>query len=102
MAGLDAFDSYKSLQNLDYSKLKLAVNDICAQMNSSCLNFAYWYDMYTHTSKSFMVISWREKNGFQAVASLGEAICKDKVVNFLKDEEHFKCTCSSVYYNAVF
>ena len=34
MAGLEAFDSYKNLQNLTYSELKIAVNYICAQMNS--------------------------------------------------------------------
>ena len=54
MSGLNAFDSYKYLQNLTYSELKLAVNYICAQMNSPCLNYAYWYDMYCYTSKSFM------------------------------------------------
>ena len=61
MTGLDAFDSYKYLKNLTYSQLKMAVNYICAQMNSQCLNYAYWYDMYCYTSKSFMVIDWRKK-----------------------------------------
>ena len=102
MSGLNAFDSYKYLQNLTYSELKLAVNYICAQMNSPCLNYAYWYDMYCYTSKSFMVMDWRKKRGFKPVARLGEAICNDEIVNFLKDQEHYKCSCSSVYYNAVF
>ena len=79
MGGLDAFDSYKSLQNLDYSKLKLAVNYICAQMNSSCLNFAYWYDMYTYTSKSFMVISWREKMVFKRLQGLAKQSARIKL-----------------------
>ena len=79
MGGLDAFDSYKSLQNLDYSKLKLAVNYICAQMNSSCLNFAYWYDMYTDTSKSFMVISWREKMVFKRLQGLAKQSARIKL-----------------------
>ena len=76
MGGLDAFDSYKSLQNLDYSKLKLAVNYICAQMNSSCLNFAY---MYTDTSKSFMVISWREKMVFKRLQGLAKQSARIKL-----------------------
>ena len=79
MAGLDAFDSYKTLQNLDYSKLKLAVSYICAQMNSSCLNFAYWYDMYTYTSKSFMVISWREKMVFKRLQGLAKQSARIKL-----------------------
>ena len=79
MGGLDAFDFYKSLQNLDYSKLKLAVNYICAQMNSSCLNFAYWYDMYTYTSKSFMVISWREKMVFKRLQGLAKQSARIKL-----------------------
>ena len=70
MSGLDAFDSYKYLQNLTYSELKLAVNYICAQMNSLCLNYAYWYDMYCYTSKSFMVMDWRKKEGLNQLLDL--------------------------------
>ena len=70
MSGLDAFDSYKYLQNLTYSELKLAVNYICAQMNSPCLNYTYWYDMYCYTSKSFMVMDWRKKEGLNQLLDL--------------------------------
>ena len=70
MSGLDAFDSYKYLQNLTYSELKLAVNYIWAQMNSPCLNYAYWYDMYCYTSKSFMVMDWRKKEGLNQLLDL--------------------------------
>ena len=102
MSGLEAFESYKNLQNLTYSQLKLAVNYICAQMNSQCLNYSYWYDMYCYTSKSFMVLDLKKKRGVGEVVKLGEAVCNGEIVNFLKDQEHFKCSCSSVYYNAVF
>ena len=102
MTGLEAFDSYEKLQNLTYSELKMVVNYICAQLNSQCLNYGYWYDMYCYTSKTFMVIDWRKKRGFKPVGRLGEAICDGVIVNFLEDKEHFKCSCSSVYYNAVF
>ena len=70
MSGLNALDSYKYLQNLTYSELKLAVNYICAQMNSPCLNYAYWYDMYCYTSKSFMVMDWRKKEGLNQLLDL--------------------------------
>ena len=49
-----------------------------------------------------MVMDWWKKRGFKPVGRLGEAICDGVIVNFLKDKEHFKCSCSSVYYNAVF
>ena len=49
-----------------------------------------------------MVINWRKERGFKEVGRLGEAVCDGVIVNFLKEKEHFKCGCSSVYYNAVF
>ena len=52
--------------------------------------------------KKFHGDGLEEKRGFKPVARLGEAICNDEIVNFLKDQEHYKCSCSSVYYNAVF
>ena len=49
-----------------------------------------------------MVIDWRKKRGFKEVAKLGEAVCDGAIVNFLEEKEHFKCGCSSVYYDVVF
>ena len=49
-----------------------------------------------------MVMDCRKKRGFKPVGRLGGAICDGAIVNFLKDKEHFKCSSSSVYYNAVF
>ena len=43
-----------------------------------------------------------KKRGFKEHATLGEAVCDGVIVNFLKEKEHLKCSCSSVYYNAVF
>ena len=47
---------------------------------------------------------WRKERGFRERGKLGEAICDGVLVNFLSKEEkeHFECSCSSVYYNAVF
>ena len=58
--------------------------------------------MYCYTSKTFIVMQWREKRGFKEHAKLGEAVCDGVIVNFIKEKEHFKSSCSSVYYNAVF
>ena len=103
MSGIEQFDSYKNLQNLTFDELKLALNYICSNLNSfPCNNYHYWYDMYCYTSKAFMVMQLRKERGFKEVGRLGEAVCDGVIVNFLKEKEHFKCGCSSVYYNAVF
>ena len=103
MSGFEQFESYKYLQNLTFDELKLAVNYICSNLNSyPCYNYHYWYDMYSYTSKTFMVMQWRKERVFKKVGRLGEAACNGVIVNFLKEKEHFKCGCSSVYYNAVF
>ena len=102
MDGTDMFDSYKNLQYLNYDELKLVVNYICAQLNSPTMNYAYWYDMYSYTSKTFMVIDFRKKSGSNLVGRLGEAVCNNEIMNFLRDKSHFNCSCSSVYCNAVF
>ena len=44
----------------------------------------------------------KKKNNYNQIPRLGEAICNDQLVNFLKDDKHKKCDCSSVYYNTVF
>ena len=54
------------------------------------------------TSKTFIVMRWRKRRGFKESGKLGEAICDDVLDDFLnKDKKHFKCSRSSVYYNAV-
>ena len=49
-----------------------------------------------------MVCRWKKKHGYKPYAKIGEAVCKDNLVNFLEEKEHKQCMCSSVYYNAVF
>ena len=103
MSGIEQFDSYENLQNLTFDELKLAVNYICGNLNSfPCYNYRYWYDMYYYTSKTFMVIKQRKERGFREIGRLGEAVSDGVIVNILKEKEHFKCSCSSVYYGAVF
>ena len=49
-----------------------------------------------------MVIDFAKEHNLIPVTKLGEAICNNEIVNFLKDEKHKKCSCGSVYYMAVF
>ena len=82
MSGFKEFESYKYLQNLTYDELKLAVKYICSNLNSfPSYNYHYWYDMYCHTSKTFIVMKWRKERGFKEVGRLSEAVCDGVIVN---------------------
>ena len=54
----------------------------------------------TYQSPSLLA-NGKKHIGYAPFAKFGEAICKNKLVNFLKDDEHKKCTCSSLYDNVV-
>ena len=100
MSGFKEFQNYANFVTMTEDELKLAVNYICGHLNSYSTPYPYWYDMYSYCSKSFIVLRWRRKNGLIPCAKLGEAICEDKLINFVNNEH--KCSCSSVYFNAVF
>ena len=40
----------------------------------------------------------KKHNGYKLESKFGEVICNNKLVNFLEDDEHKNCSCSSVYY----
>ena len=100
MSGFDEFQAYKNFECMTYNELKLVVNYICFHLNSFGSDYKYWYDMYCYMSKSFMVLRWRRDHNMLPTAKLGEAICQDKIINFVQNEH--KCGRSSVYFNAVF
>ena len=100
MSGYECFKKYKSGEFLTKSELKFAVNYVCGYLNNPGLNYCYFY-MYCYILKSFVVCRWKNVHGYKPFAKFGEAICKDKLVNFLEDYEHKNCSCSRVYYNAV-
>ena len=96
MAGMEEYERFRNFQTVDLNDLKLAVNYICANLNSSGCYYQYWYDLYLYTAKCHFVLQKRQ------FTKLGETVCEGKVVNFLKDPEHKNCSCGSVYFNAVF
>ena len=100
MSGYEEFQAYKNFECMTYEELKSAVNYICLNLNSFGSDYKYWYDMYCYTSKSFIVLRWRKEKNMLPTAKLGEVICQDKIINFVRNEH--KCSCSSVYFNAVF
>ena len=94
--------SYENGEYLTKAQLKLATNYVCGYLNNPSVNYRYYYDMYCYISKSFIVCRWKKEHGYKPYAKIGEAICKDILVNFLKEKEHKQCMCSGVYYNAAF
>lgn len=105
MNRLNSFIKYQNFENVNERELDLIVDYICGNLNSSFCYYPYWYDMYSYATKSRIVIKHRQKNNRIDVAKLGECVCENEVINFLKNENK-KCNCnkgcSSVYFNKVF
>ena len=96
MAGYDEFKKFEKFHIMDEESLKLANNYVCLQLNNPNFAYKYYYDMYSYIAKCFIVLKYNTKT------RLGEAECNGKIINFLQDAEHKNCSCSSVYFNAVF
>ena len=105
MDRLSLFTKYRNFEPVNKDELDLVIDYICGNFNSSSYNYPYWYDMYSYTTKSRIVIRYREHKNEIAIAKLGERVCKDQVINFLKNEGN-QCNCNkgcdSVYFKVVF
>ena len=103
MGSYHQFQRYIDFDYLTFDELTLVANYICSNLNAPSFVFPYWFDVYTYTSKTFMVIALRKSRGEEQKAKLGEAVCTvAQIVNFLNDKEHCTCHCSHVFYKAVF
>ena len=96
MAGYEEFQRFKNFEIMDDESLDRERNYVCLQLNNPSFGYNYYYDMYSYITKCTIVLQRYTKT------KLGQAICNEKLVNFLKDPEHKNCSCGSVYYNAVF
>ena len=103
--GLSCFEKYTNFQLINESELDIVINYICGNLNAPTLNYGYWYDMYSYTTKSKIVLRYRKRIGMEPVVKLGECICEEKVVDFLKNPDKI-CNCghgcASVYFDKVF
>ena len=97
MVGYAEFRSFEDFKYLNKEDLEVAINYICLQMNNPGIGYKYFYDMYSYATKCRIVLQKKKQ-----YVKLGEAVCNGKVVNFLEDEKHKKCSCGSVYFNVVF
>ena len=104
---LACFEKYRNFKLINETELDILVNYICAHLNESYThNYGYWYDMYSYTTKSKIVLRYRKRKGHDPpLVKLGECICEGEVVDFLKNPNN-KCNCdrgcASVYFNKVF
>ena len=105
--GFECFERYSNRELINEIELKHVVDYICGHLNANYTsNYPYWYDMYTYTSKNFIVLRHRkEKGDLYLLTKLGECVCQNKVIDFLKNSDK-KCFCNegcaSVYFKAVF
>ena len=101
--GYYEYKQFEKFKAVTKSELLYARNYICLQLNvGSPSSYPYYYDMYSYAIKCSRVIDFAKEHNLIPVTKLGEAICNNEIVNFLKDEKHKKCSCGSVYYMAVF
>ena len=96
--GLQVFEKFEAGKFVYEEDLKHMRNHICGILNNWTPNYKFWYNMYSYSSKAYMVCRWRQSRGLPPVAKCGEAICKDELVNFFEDLNHKNCRCGSVYY----
>ena len=104
---LTCFEKYSNFEPVNKTELHYVTNYICGNLVGDYnLNYRYWYDMYCYTTKNYIVLRHKkEKGNLNPVTKLGECVCQNKVINFLKNSDK-KCFCSSgcasVYYKVVF
>ena len=96
--GFQVFEKFEAGKFVYEEDHKHMTNHICGNLNNWTPNYKFWYNMYSYSSKVYMVCRWRKSRGLPPVAKWGEAICKDELVNFFEDPNHKNCICGSVYY----
>ena len=104
---LTCFEKYFSFEPVNETELHYVTNYICGNLIGEYnYNYRYWYDLYSYTSKNYMVLRRKKEKGeLNPVTTLGECVCQNKVINFLKNKDK-KCFCehgcASVRFKIVF
>ena len=93
----DLFKKFEKKEYISIEDLPQICDYICGNLNNWTPNNHYWYNMYYYTSKAYIVCRWREEKGRRPIARWGEAICKNKLIDFFEDTSHQNCSCGSVY-----
>ena len=96
--GYKIFNDFESGKYVHLDDLKHMTNHICGNLNNSIPNYRFWYNIYSYSSKAYIVCRRRQSKGLSQVAKWGEAIYGDDLVNFFEDSNHKNCSCGSAYY----
>ena len=87
------FQRLKNIEWLTKEQLILANDYICNMMNDEDNLLEYYYDMNCFTMKCFSVLKKRNN------VRIGLTLCNNEIVDFLLDDKHKNCQCSSVLFN---
>ena len=96
--GYEIFNDFENGKYIHLDDLKHVTNHICGNLDNWTPNYRFWYNMYSYSSKAYIVCQWRQSKGLSPVTKWGEAICRDNLVNFFEDSNHKNCGCGSMYY----
>ena len=64
--------------------------------NQFNVNEIYVYSNYL--TKAKIVLDFKKRNNLELKTKIGEAVCGNKLVNFILEPKHKNCICGSVYY----
>ena len=78
--GLQVFEKSEARKFVYEEDLKHMRNHICGILNNWTLNYKFRYNMYSYSSKAYMVCRWRQSRGLPQVTKWGKAICKEELV----------------------
>ena len=78
--GLQVFEKFEAGKFVYEEDLKHMRNHICGILNNWTPNYKFWYNMYSYSSKAYIVCRWRQSRGLPQVTKWGKAICKDELV----------------------
>ena len=94
---LRLFEAFERREDIHMDDLPILTNYICGNINSdNSPNRGYYYEQYNYVSKLNIFFMWKQRHVLPTVSCKGQAICKDKLINFSKDKAHKNCICSTV------
>ena len=62
------FKKFKNEEYVSKNDLTQITHSICGNLNNWTPNYHYWYNMYSYTSKVYIVCWWREERGHRPIA----------------------------------
>ena len=90
------FEDFEDDKYINENGLPKILNYICGHLIFWSPHRSYFECQYNFATKAKIVYTWRRQCGLAACAKKGEAICEEKLVNFLKEKKHKNCLCSKV------